>query len=114
MPPGDEGPPHTPPKGGSFLAAALFFAALLAAIGFWVAERVLGSDARLGVTIVTALIVGGFVALILVRPRKPESDGFTVEKQRIREISRSVAREFARSCLEMAGPAEVREAVRGR
>ena len=35
-------------------------------------------------------------------------------KQRVREISRSVAREFARSCLDMAGPAQVRAAVRSR
>lgn len=35
-------------------------------------------------------------------------------KQRVREISRSMAREFARSCLDMAGPLEVREALAGR
>ena len=35
-------------------------------------------------------------------------------KQRIRQISRSVAREFAQSVLDMSGPAEVRNALSGR
>lgn len=74
------------PTGRAFVGTATFLAVLLAAAAFWLAEEVLGWDLRLGVTLLTALIVGGFAALILLRPSKPEGDGFVVEKKRVREI----------------------------
>jgi hypothetical protein len=66
-----------------FVAVALTLAALLSLAGYWVL-KVLELDANVMVAIATALVVGTFVALILLgRRATPKVDeGFDVEEAR--------------------------------
>ena len=65
--------------GRTFVALAILSAVVVALVADWMLHRYYEVDGSTVKSVGTAVVVGGFLALVLLRPRKPKAKGFIVD-----------------------------------